>query len=728
MSHTSKNNRLRLVSFNSTGLGESRLCYIRDMLQHGHIDILLLQETWLMNTNIHKLGTIHKDYLYHGTSAVDESQLLKGRPYGGTAILWRKEFADCVKTLDIPGTKRVSAISVQCSDKTLIICSCYMPGDNYHKTQVSEEFLDTIDKMEYIANKHPSSCIIIGGDMNIDTSRNNAHDKYFCDFIHRNDMVQVWNLPVAKKEYTYCDNQAKVRTCIDHFGISEVLQQSVMGAGVFDNALNPSNHREIFMDLQINVSRLQQTQQQNMQRIAWHRVHGDRQCINAYKGLIDQKLDNIQAKKVSDCSDLQCDRIDHLQEIDEWCEELINCCLECDYVFPRTKSCQGIKPGWTTHVKPFREECLFWSKLWKQSDKPTEGVIYENMRHSKRQYCYAVRRIKRAEKNYRLTRMSESVCENKTRDFFQEIKKMYPKASSPPCINSMSDPSDIAECFASKYKELYNRAKPDNTSMQSVHDYVKVGLIENQSSEEVKIGLDEVIEAVHGLNKDKNDGDKGYNSNHLIYASMGYFKQITHLLQSMLIHGYQPKAILLATVASIPKDNRGNLCCDTNYRGIALSSSISKLFDKVFIQRNIDKLQTSDLQFAYKAKLSTSMCTLTLKEIIKYYLENQSCVYSCFIDATKAFDLIRHDKLFHILIKRRIPAVYLRLIVNLYERQQVRTTWKGCHSESFSVTNGIRQGSIASPLLFCCYMDELLKELQSQGVGCWIVNFYYGAV
>ena len=32
-------------------------------------------------------------------------------------------------------------------------------------------------------------------------------------------------------------------------------------------------------------------------------------------------------------------------------------------------------------------------------------------------------------------------------------------------------------------------------------------------------------------------------------------------------------------------------------------------------------------------------------------------------------------------------------------------------SDSFSVTNGVRQGGILSPYLFCVYMDDLSKKL-----------------
>ena len=64
------------------------------------------------------------------------------------------------------------------------------------------------------------------------------------------------------------------------------------------------------------------------------------------------------------------------------------------------------------------------------------------------------------------------------------------------------------------------------------------------------------------------------------------------------------------------------------------------------------KLITSDLQFGFKAKWSTNLCSLILKETISYYdyyLTNNSTVFCTFLDATRAFDRIRYFKLFCLL-------------------------------------------------------------------------------
>jgi hypothetical protein len=52
----------------------------------------------------------------------------------------------------------------------------------------------------------------------------------------------------------------------------------------------------------------------------------------------------------------------------------------------------------------------------------------------------------------------------------------------------------------------------------------------------------------------------------------------------------------------------------------------------------------------------------------------------------------------------------------MYTNQQIRVLWNGVFSCTFSVKNGMKQGAIISPILFCVYLDVLLTELQAAGV------------
>jgi len=103
-------------------------------------------------------------------------------------------------------------------------------------------------------------------------------------------------------------------------------------------------------------------------------------------------------------------------------------------------------------------------------------------------------------------------------------------------------------------------------------------------------------------------------------------------------------------------------------------------------------------------------------------------VYCALVDASKAFDRVRFDKMFELLIKRGLPIIVIRLLFDLYVRQQVRTSWCGVFSEYFKTSNGVRQGGVLSPLFFIVYIDELIILLQECGVGCYVGHQFFGAL
>ena len=121
------------------------------------------------------------------------------------------------------------------------------------------------------------------------------------------------------------------------------------------------------------------------------------------------------------------------------------------------------------------------------------------------------------------------------------------------------------------------------------------------------------------MNSNKNDGSRGTNSNHFIHSSHKMKVLITCLINSMFSHGYTPEELLNSVITSIPKDPRGNLCVDDNYRGIALCSALCKVIDILIIENYNEKLITSELQFAFKSEHSTNMYTYIFKEVCSYH-------------------------------------------------------------------------------------------------------------
>ena len=144
----------------------------------------------------------------------------------------------------------------------------------------------------------------------------------------------------------------------------------------------------------------------------------------------------------------------------------------------------------------------------------------------------------------------------------------------------------------------------------------------------------------------KDDGNYGFKSDHLINGSNKLFIMLSIMFNAMLTHGFNPEDHLLSTIIFIPKDNRYSMNSSDNYRGISLSNSICKLYDYVFIDLNMDYLKTDDMQFGFKNNHSTVVCTAVDIETINHYMNEGNDVYSCLIDASKAFDRVHWGNFF----------------------------------------------------------------------------------
>ena len=114
----------------------------------------------------------------------------------------------------------------------------------------------------------------------------------------------------------------------------------------------------------------------------------------------------------------------------------------------------------------------------------------------------------------------------------------------------------------------------------------------------------------------------------------------------MIYHSYAPSPFIRASVIPIPKGQKALLTDSDKYRSIAISSTLSKIFDHVIINSQSEVLKTSDYQYGFKYKSSTVLCSTMVTETIQYYTEKGGKpVYLLLLDASKAFDKVAYNVL-----------------------------------------------------------------------------------
>ena len=68
----------------------------------------------------------------------------------------------------------------------------------------------------------------------------------------------------------------------------------------------------------------------------------------------------------------------------------------------------------------------------------------------------------------------------------------------------------------------------------------------------------------------------------------------------------------------------------------------------------------------------------------------------------------------------------VRVLIYIYEEQTGWVKLEGKISSPFRLTNGTRQGSVLSPVLFSVYLDDLLRQLRTLQLGCHIGGYWFG--
>jgi hypothetical protein len=277
-------------------------------------------------------------------------------------------------------------------------------------------------------------------------------------------------------------------------------------------------------------------------------------------------------------------------------------------------------------------------------------------------------------------------------------------------------------------KSVFNSVGYDDTSLSDLYDECNGSLRNISDVSSLLMSTEDVKKCISKLKSGKSDGNAGLFSDNFVFGSEKLMLYLKNLFNLMIVHGVSPDNMLVGTMIPIPKNKKVNKNSSDNFRGICLQSVLCKILDIYILSREQNVLRTSDLQFGFKEGLSTDMAAATVLETIDYYVNGNGRVFMLALDATKAFDRVGFVELFRNLFERNVNPLYIRLLYKLYIEQKIRVNFNGSTSDYFKVRNGVKQGGVLSPLLFSCYVDGLIQNLQNCKLGCHLGDLFVGCV
>ena len=151
----------------------------------------------------------------------------------------------------------------------------------------------------------------------------------------------------------------------------------------------------------------------------------------------------------------------------------------------------------------------------------------------------------------------------------------------------------------------------------------------------------------------------------------------------------------------IPIPKKGNAKEHSNYRTIALISHASKVMLKILqaMFQQYMKRELPDVQAGFRKGRGTRGQIANIHWIIEKAREFQKNIYFCFVDYTKAFDYVDHNKLWKILKEMGIPDHLTCLLRNLYAGQKVTVRTRHISMDWFQIGKGVHNLYIVTLLV-----------------------------
>ena len=117
-----------------------------------------------------------------------------------------------------------------------------------------------------------------------------------------------------------------------------------------------------------------------------------------------------------------------------------------------------------------------------------------------------------------------------------------------------------------------------------------------------------------------------------------------------------------------------------------------------------------DMQAGFRKGRGTRDQIANIRWIMEKAREFQKNICFCFIDYSKAFDCVDHQKLWKILEEMGIPDHLTCLLRNLYAGQQATVRSGHGTTDWFQIEKGVHQGCILSPCLFNLYVEYIMRN------------------
>jgi endonuclease/exonuclease/phosphatase family metal-dependent hydrolase len=703
-----ESNNLKLISYNMHGFNQGHPT-VTELINEINPDIFLLQEHWLTPANLDSFDKLFDHYFTFGSSAMSDAittGMLKGRPFGGIMFLIKNSLRKITET--IYSCDRFAIIKIS----SFIVVNVYFPC---HGTKNRSVILnELLTDLQGWLDRFSMYNIIVAGDINADLSNTDNATNCINSFFNNNSLMRcdLLGSSVHQPKPTYVNIPLEHESVLDYILVSD--PRSIIDYDVLDPSINYSDHRPIIGVIKFQLSNANNDIFESPTDVTVSKLRWDKADKNAYYENSRCNLEPILSD-INDFTDaFNIMPIDPHLFIDDCYDNIINVLnTAANLHVPRFKQ-DFFKFWWDTELDLLKEESIKCDKVWKAVGKPKFGSIFDNRQKARSNYRKSLREKEKLKLNSYTNDLHEALMKKDGPTFWKSWKSKFESRTRCQQVDGCVDDNIIAGNFAHYFNQLYSCGNNDQ-AVKLRDEYIKrrAAYIGLPLTDSYLFNTELVSTKVSQLKLGKAAGVDCITAEHLLYCHPIISCILSKLFNLMLTCGYVPAKFGVSYTIPIPKvkDVRSKTLSVDDFRGIAISSVISKVFEFCIFERFNLFLSTSNNQFGFKKGSGCTHAIYRLRQTVERFINGGCTINICSIDLSKAFDRVNHNALFMKLMNRNIPLALLSVLEMWYNNYCTCIKWNSSLSHFFRIHSGVRQGSVLAPILFAIYINDIVDGL-----------------